>query len=1330
MWKIYRKGMASVQMWKCPATESSRVNVKRFERAWLEELKTKPRDKVSLGRVIFSLYKTRLFLGFILAILSVLCSFLGPAIVVRMLLEYLSRREIHVGHGVGLVVALILMEVGRSVFMGMWWFVQYQGGVRLRSGAMSLLFQKILRLRTLKDTTMGSLINMCTNDSQRLYEALIIPFLPATVLCLALGVIYVICLMGAWAVLGTFIYLIFYPIMVLISRITTHYRHKAIKVTDKRVRLMSELLNCVKLIKMYAWEQSFAESISKIRNEERVVLEKAAYAQSFSLSLSPLLPVVCAAVTFIGHTGTGNDLTPAQAFTVLAVLNSMRMSLGILPFCIRAFAEVLVTIGRFQGVLLMEEMSPHFGTVTNKNQALVLDRASMAWDTTTAENQNDKTKSLKNGPVEQNGGKSASLPEEKRPLGIKTDENEPVATLSDLSLVVEKLYLPVFQGQLVGVCGSVGSGKSSLVSAILGRMITMTGSIAVNGKVAYVSQQAWIMSGTLRDNVLFGFPYDEDKYALVIEACGLLPDIESLIAGDQTEIGERGLNLSGGQKQRISLARAVYSNADIYLLDDPLSAVDIHVGRHIFNRCLLEALKGKTVIFITHQLQYLKSCDQILVMKDGQFVESGSHDQLMAADKDYASLIRIFYTEHEEDVTTEEEEGEGDGLPDSIGDVRLSLEKQKSVLSRVSSVCREVSLKSGSQHSEKNALSAKSASSISTDVETDQENVGQLVEAENIEEGNVTWKSYWYYIRAAGGWFVLLFVILIFFMAIGSQMVTSWWLSNWLSQGSGNSNVTDGNVTRVSTSVTDNPDLAFYIAVYGGLVGVIFVTMAIKGFVFMKITLLASSRLHDQVFIKIMRSPMKFFDTTPTGRILNRFSKDLDDVDTLLPFRAESFLQNSLVVIGSLLIIAYVSLWFLIALVPLSIVFGVLKQLFSTGIRELKRSDNVTRSPLISHISASVMGITTIHAYGKTAAFTEKFFDLLDTNTVPFYLFNLANRWLSVRLDMITICVTGITGFLCVFTHESIPPAMAGLALAFAIQITGLFQFTIRMAIETEARFTSVERIQYYIDNVTTEAPPVVKDKRPSEDWPKRGEITFKNYKMKYRENLPLVLKGLNLSIKACEKIGIVGRTGSGKSSLAVALFRLVEPYSGTILIDDTDITQIGLDDLRSKLAIIPQDPVLFVGTVRYNLDPFGKHNDEELWTALEKCHVKPTIQALDQQLLAPVVENGENFSVGERQLLCMARALLRHSKILVLDEATAAIDTETDSLIQATIKDAFSDCTMLTIAHRLNTVVTCDRILVMDDGMAAEFDKPSILLSKADSVFKNMMDASESTEG
>ncbi|XP_048247431.1 ATP-binding cassette sub-family C member 5-like isoform X1 [Haliotis rufescens] len=1378
MWKVFRKGVDFIENIQILDEDSAKVNSDRFERLWKEEVRTMGVAKSSFARVLYRFVKTRIIVTFF--IILIFCAFClaNPIFLIHNFLNYLSQGEITIGTGLAYVAGVFLCEAGRTLTGAVVWNLGYRSGVRVRAGATSFLFKKILRLKSLKNKTVGELVNLVGNDGQRLFEATAIgPLVFCAPFVLLGGSIYAVFLLGPYGLIGTLIFLGFYPFAALISRLTTKFRREGIKVTDKRVRMMSELLTCVKLIKMYAWEKPFAKTISDIRSTERRVLEKGAYVQSLSTSIAGMVPVFSSVITFIAYVASGNELTAAKAFTFVSLLNSMRFSLGVLPYAIKALAEVFVSMTRYKSVLCMEEITPPRCSVTSSNQRIAMQDATFSWGIIESA---EKKHNHDNGSVskpEMNGG---HFPDDTTALR-EADETTmldavPEPSLTDITFVLEK-------GKLLGVCGSVGAGKTSLINAILGRMDLLSGKIAVNGSIAYVPQQAWITNTTVRENILFGLPYNEKRYNEIVRACALNTDFHTFVSGDTTEIGERGLNLSGGQKQRISMARAVYSDSEIYLLDDPLSAVDVHVGQHIANEVLLKMLKGKTVLFITHQLQYLVHCDEVMFLKEGQIEEKGTHDELMQQDREYSGLIKMFYTEQMEeyeeadtvpterlsslstsDIHNDKSANANPGESTPIGKPPPPLERlfsRGAGMGNISPISRnkapplermfsrgagmapappplerlfsrgamvekpQPEMFSGGQ----GMRVERQFSTLSSSSSGDGDGEGKLIVAEERSTGTVSKEIYRQYIQDGGGYLVCFGVFLIFFLSVASQTGANWFLSFWLNQGNGNNTmITINNATMSSNNgnISDHPMRNTYTLIYGMFVVMMLVLTFCRAFVFMKATLKASSGLHDRAFKNILASPMEFFDTTPTGRIINRFSADMDEVDIRLPMQAEVFITNVLQVFFSLLMICYMSAWFLVAMIPLVALFACLFVMFVRCARNLKRLDAVTKSPLVSHITASVQGITTIHAYGKMEEFVATFQKLLDTNSVPFFIFYSASRWLSVRLDLLCVCISGTTGLIIVFNYDNITPAVAGLALAFAVQMAGLFQFTVRLAIETESRFTSVQRIQEYAKDTSEEDLITVSDTEPPADWPADGRIVYNRVRMRYREGMPLALKGVTFSVEPQEKIGIVGRSGSGKSSLGVALFRLVEAASGTIVIDGIDISKVSHYNLRSKLAIIPQDPVLFVGTVRYNLDPFSEHAEVSLWDALKKCHVKDTIAGLDDKLDAMVVENGENFSVGERQLLCLARALLRHSKILMLDEATAAIDTETDTLVQTTIKETFSDCTMLIIAHRLNTVLSCDRIMVMEDGKVVEFDKPSALMSKSDSKFKAMLEATE----
>uniref|UniRef100_A0AAQ5Y6D1 ATP-binding cassette, sub-family C (CFTR/MRP), member 12 n=1 Tax=Amphiprion ocellaris TaxID=80972 RepID=A0AAQ5Y6D1_AMPOC len=1270
MWAMFRNklDMSSLNLSPLDAADTSG---ERLQRMWEEEVAKKGPEKASLVRAVLRFQRTRLIISVLVGILAMVAVFLGPAVLVYEILNYIEDSGTStVTRGVGLAIGLFTTEFFKAFLISLLWAMNLRTAVRLKGAFSSMGFQKVISLRVHSGISMGEMINVLTSDGHRLFEAVLFgSFILSTPVLFIVCIVYACYILGYTALTGV----CFFCFQFFLAKLINRFRWKAMQVTDSRVRTMNEILSSIKLIKMYAWEDSFEKKVADLRKIEKKHIRIVSYIQNINTSITSIIPTLATVLTFLVHTLVGLPLNTSDAFTTIAIFNSMRFCLALMPMCVKALAEAAVSIARLKKLLLIQNPELYLMQKKDSDSAIVMKNATLSW--TIPGSQPDPPPSSANGVTEQKmNGKSDNR------------ETESLPTLRNISFTLPK-------GNLLGVCGNVGSGKSSLISCILEQMHLLQGSVTADGTFAYVSQQAWIFHGTVQENILMGQPLDQAKYDRVVDVCSLRADLKILPYGDQTEIGERGLNLSGGQKQRISLARAVYSDKDIFLLDDPLSAVDAHVGKHIFEECVKKELQGKSIILVTHQLQYLEFCDDILVLEDGEILEAGNHEDLMTAKGRYAQLISNYQLEQSK--------------------VRVSPEALLWQHYSVSVALRKVAVKPSQQFF--------NAFDMSDEKDDETKASDQLVSQELSTEGAVSWRIYQQYCKAAGGYIVTFLTILNIVLMIGSTAFSNWWLSYWLGQGDGS----PSNTTSNEGDISQNPDLQFYQMIYGVMIIVTVVLAVIKCFFYTHVTLNAGCKFHDTMFKKIIASPMSFFDTTPTGRILNRFSKDQEELDSVLPLHMDPFLQFCLLVTFTIVIIASVFPAMLAAVVVIGLLFSLILFVFQKSIRQMKKMENISRSPCISLTTSTLQGLSTIHAYNIRDSHIKMFKSLNDLNSNHYLLFHSGTRWLSFWLDFMAATMTLLVAlFVVLSSNEFISPSLKGLAISYTIQLTGMLQYVVRQATEVEARFNSVERLQEYITGCKSEAPRHIKDAQIPEDWPKSGVITFQDYKMRYRENTPIVLNRLDFFIRAGEKLGIVGRTGSGKSSLGVALFRLVEPAGGTILIDGVDIMAIGLQDLRSKLSIIPQDPVLFIGTVRYNLDPFNNYTDEDIWTALEKTYMKDTISRLERKLQAEVLENGENFSVGERQLMCMARALLRNSKIIILDEATASIDAETDALIQNTIKDAFSDCTMLTIAHRINTVVQADRILVMDKGEAVELDSPDVLKQRPDSMFSSLLAA------
>ncbi|XP_032352664.1 multidrug resistance-associated protein 4 isoform X2 [Camelus ferus] len=1138
------------------------------------------------------------------------------------------------GHAAVLSTCVLILAILHHLYF---YHVQC-AGMRLRVAMCHMIYRKALRLSNVAmgKTTTGQIVNLLSNDVNKFDQVTIfLHFLWAGPLQAVLVTVLLWMEVGISCLAGMAILIILLPLQSCIGKLFSSLRSKTAAFTDVRIRTMNEVITGIRIIKMYAWEKSFADLITNLRRKEISKILRSSYLRGMNLASFFTASKIIVFVTFTTYVLLGNVITASRVFVAVTLYGAVRLTVTLFfPSAIEKVSEAVVSIRRIKNFLLLDEIS-------QCNPPLLSD------------------------------GKTIVHVQDLTAFWEKASETP---TLRGLSFTVRP-------GELLAVVGPVGAGKSSLLSAVLGELPPSQGLVSVHGRIAYVSQQPWVFSGTVRSNILFGKKYEKERYEKVIKACALKKDLQLLEDGDLTVIGDRGTTLSGGQKARVNLARAVYQDADIYLLDDPLSAVDAEVSRHLFELCICQALHGKITILVTHQLQYLKAASQILILKDGEMVQKGTYTEFLKSGVDFGSILK-----------KENEEAEASAAP-GTPTLRNRTFSEASIWSQQSS---RPSLKDGTPEG------------------PDTEDIQVTLPEESRSEGKVGFKAYKNYFTAGAHWFIIIFLILLNIAAQASYILQDWWLSYWANQ-QGALNIT----VNGKGNETEKLDLNWYLGIYSGLTVATVLFGLARSLLVFYVLVSSSQTLHNKMFESILRAPVLFFDRNPIGRILNRFSKDIGHMDDLLPLTFLDFIQTFLQVIGVVSVAVAVIPWIAIPLVPLGIIFFVLRRYFLATSRDVKRLESTTRSPVFSHLSSSLQGLWTIRAYKAEQRFQELFDAHQDLHSEAWFLFLTTSRWFAVRLDAICALFVIVVAFGSLILAKTLDAGRVGLALSYALTLMGMFQWCVRQSAEVENMMISVERVIEYTD-LEKEAP-WENQKRPPPSWPQEGAIVFDNVNFSYSLDGPLVLKHLTALIKSREKVGIVGRTGAGKSSLISALFRLSEP-EGKIWIDKILTTEIGLHDLRKKMSIIPQEPVLFTGTMRKNLDPFNEHTDEELWNALKEVQLKEAIEDLPGKMDTELAESGSNFSVGQRQLVCLARAILRKNRILIIDEATANVDPRTDELIQKTIREKFAQCTVLTIAHRLNTIIDSDRIMVLDSGRLKEYDEPYILLQNRDGLFYKMV--------
>lgn len=1180
--------------------------------------------------------------------------------ILRRFINFLSDED--AWNGAGWLYAILgfgLASTLQSLCIHMYFKGAIRSGLMARCALYHSIYKKSIRLANV--STVGEIVNLQSNDTQRVLECFrYIHFLYIAAIVMIISTVFLVIEIGPAASFSGFgVLLLNVPIQSFLGSLITKIRSITVPFTDERIRVMNEVLGSIKLVKLYSWERKFAEYIRNIRAKEVSGIRDALIVKGLNFTYALWTSPLVVFVAFSVYTTLGNKLDASIAFTAMTLFGVLKFPLSILPQAVKGLAEMKVSLGRISNFLFLPEVDDKRTVNQNsKKKEIIIKNAVFQYNEKLLTHKEQKEKEKKEKKERKTIRKIEKRASKKLGKPVKLDYSQKEESSQEEPFAMRDINLHVKKGELVAIVGTVGHGKSTLLQGIIGQVPLKSGEVIVNGSLCYVPQQAWLLNESLKQNILFGKKYKEDRYHQTIESCQLLTDIELLSAGDETEIGEKGVNLSGGQKQRISLARAVYANRDIYLLDDTLSAVDQYVGNAIFNQVIKGALKGKTILFVTNQLQYLNQCDKIVYLQDGRIQEQGTYEELMSSNGDFKKMM----SEH---------------------------------------------AGKNNQHNEKKEMKPKPRTKSTVEILKGASKDGQLISQEDRSTGLIGFGVFKKYI-SAGTVTLFLLSITLFVVSQVAGVFSDWFFSYYIEQ----TNKPDNERSNNS-----------FISIWWCILGSYGILLLLRYTLFSIFTLKAATELHNKAFKNVLRAPMRFFDSTPLGRILNRFTKDQDNIDDLLNESSHQMLNAYLVVLSTLILIITFLWWFAIAIIPILIVFWLLGSLYRKSSREMKRLEGITRSPIFAHLSATVNGLAAIKAFSSEKGFVKKDVSLINVNTSTMWHFEMISRWLALRLDLISTLITVLAAVIAVVMKGKVEVASAALALNYAIQSTGLFQWGLRMMSDTESHFTSVERIMYYSDKVEQEAPAIIEDNRPPEDWPKHPSIEYKNVEIRYTPDADPALRSVSFKVKEYEKVGIIGRTGSGKSTTASSIFRIIEPSKGKILIDGVNILKIGLEDLRSKLAIVPQDPVIFQATIRYNLDPFGNHTDIEIWDALEKVYLKKLIESFPQKLDTVLRENGENFSIGQRQLLCIGRAVLRNAKILVLDEATASIDMETDELVQKTIRKCFNNCTVLTIAHRLHTIIDSDKILFLDKGRVVEFDNPKALLSNPNSEFSKLVD-------
>uniref|UniRef100_A0A674JG26 ATP binding cassette subfamily C member 9 n=1 Tax=Terrapene triunguis TaxID=2587831 RepID=A0A674JG26_9SAUR len=1198
--------------------------------------------------------------------------------------SYLSSQDF-LKNAYVLAVLLFLALILQRTFLQASYYVTIETGINLRGALLAMIYNKILRLSTsnlsMGEMTLGQINNLVAIETNQLMWFLFLcPNLWAMPVQIIMGVILLYNLLRVSALVGAAVIVLLAPIQYFIATKLAEAQKSTLDYSTERLKKTNEILKGIKLLKLYAWEHIFCTSVEETRTKELISLKTFALYTSLSIFMNAAIPIAAVLATFVTYEYQNEaTLQPYQAFASLSLFHILVTPLFLLSTVVRFAVKAVISVQKLNEFLISDEIG---------DDSWRSAESSVTYESC-KKHTGLHTKAINRKQPLRHQLDSYEQPPRRQPRPFETDDiaikvtngyfswGSGLATLSNINIRIPT-------GQMTMIVGQVGCGKSSLLLAILGEMQTLEGKVHWNNRnrysVAYAAQKPWLLNATVEENIIFGSPFNKQRYKAVTDACSLQPDIDLLPFGDQTEIGERGINLSGGQRQRICVARALYQNTNIIVLDDPFSALDIHLSDHLMQEGILKFLQEdkRTLILVTHKLQYLPHADWIIAMKDGYVLREGTLKDIQTKDVE-------LYEHWKTLMNRQDQELEKDMETDQTTLERKTL--RRAMYPRES----KAQLEDEDEEEEEE--------------EDDDDNMSTVMRLRT----KMPWRTCWRYLTS-GGFFLLFLMIFSKLLKHSVIVAIDYWLARWTSMENKTGDSTDLN--RESKS--------YHVAVFSMLCGAGIVLCLVTSLTVEWMGLTAAKNLHHNLLNKIILGPIRFFDTTPLGLILNRFSADTNIIDQHIPPTLESLTRSTLLCLSAIGMISYATPWFLVALVPLGIAFYFIQKYFRVASKDLQELDDSTQLPLLCHFSETAEGLTTIRAFRHEARFKQHMLELTDTNNIAYLFLSAANRWLEVRTDYLGACIV-LTAAVTSITYRS-DSGLLGLGLLYALTITNYLNWVVRNLADLEVQMGAVKKVNSFLTMESENYEGTMDPSQVPKDWPQEGEIKIEDLCVRYENNLKPVLKHVKAYIKPGQKVGICGRTGSGKSSLSLAFFRMVDIFDGKIVIDGIDICKLPLHTLRSRLSIILQDPILFSGSIRFNLDPECKCTDDRLWEALEIAQLKNMVKSLPGGLDAVVTEGGENFSVGQRQLFCLARAFVRKSSILIMDEATASIDMATENILQKVVMTAFVDRTVVTIAHRVSQILDGDIVLVLSEGVLAECDSASNLLLKEDGLFTTLV--------